>query len=128
MKDFPPHSRSYGRSVSDMHAALLSRLAEMHIPVFCTIDHAENARGAGLEMPETRVVILGNPVVGTPLMQAAPDIALDLPLRILIRETSSGCELLYTPSAALADRYHLDPSRPELLKISAFLENLCGSL
>lgn len=128
MKDSPLHSRSYDRSVSDMHAALLSRLAEMNVPVFCTIDHAGNARGAGLEMPETRVVIFGNPVVGTPLMLAAPDLALDLPLKILIREMSSGCELLYTPPAALADRHHLDPSRPELLKISAFLENLCESL
>lgn len=116
------------RSVNDVHADILNRLEKMNVPVFCTIDHAENARGVNLEMPETRVVILGNPVVGTPLMLAEPDIALDLPLRILIRETSQGCNVLYTPPTVIASRYGVDPSLPEVQKISAFLENLCKDL
>lgn len=128
MKSSLLHSQVCTRSVNDVYAELLERLQKMNVPVFCTIDHAENARGVGLKMPETRVVILGNPVVGTPLMLTEPDIALDLPLRILIRATSKGCEVLYTPPAVVASRYGVDASLPEIQKITAFLENLCKGL
>jgi uncharacterized protein (DUF302 family) len=58
--------------------------------VFAVIDHARNAREAGLQMPETQVLIFGNPAAGTPLMLAAPDIALDLPVRVLVRDDGAG--------------------------------------
>jgi len=75
-------------------AATVRRLqgqAEQHgAAVFAVIDHAANARRAGLEMPETQVLIFGDPAVGTPLMLATPDIALDLPLRVLVRADDAG--------------------------------------
>jgi uncharacterized protein (DUF302 family) len=48
------------------------------------IDHAAAARGAGLTLDPTMVIVFGNPKAGTLLMQAAPTIALDLPLRLLV--------------------------------------------
>jgi uncharacterized protein (DUF302 family) len=54
--------------------------------VFAEIDHAGAARESGLSMPETRVLIYGNPKAGTPVMLDTPITALDLPLRILVRE------------------------------------------
>jgi uncharacterized protein (DUF302 family) len=54
--------------------------------IFVEIDHAKAAREDGLSMPETRVVVYGNPKAGTPVMLAAPLAALDLPLRVLVRE------------------------------------------
>ncbi len=69
--------------------------------IFATIDHAANARAAGLEMPPTTVLIYGNPKGGTPLMLAAPAAALDLPLRVLVREQAGGGVVVsYHPIAA----------------------------
>jgi uncharacterized protein (DUF302 family) len=62
--------------------------------VFAIIDHAAGARDAGLTMPPTTVLIYGNPKGGTPIMLAAPLVALDLPLRILLREAADGQALI----------------------------------
>jgi glyoxylase I family protein len=78
--------------------------------VFAAIDHAAGARSVGLEMPETQVLIVGNPAAGTPPMLAAPDLALELPTRLLVRQASPGASnstiVFYDPDA-LARRYGL---------------------
>jgi uncharacterized protein (DUF302 family) len=56
--------------------------------VFASIDHAAAARGVGLALPPTVVLFYGNPEGGTPVMLVAPRAALDLPLRVLLREGS----------------------------------------
>jgi uncharacterized protein (DUF302 family) len=58
------------------------------LQVFATIDHAQAARSAGLSMPRTIVILYGSPKAGTPVMTAHPNAALDLPLRVLVREHS----------------------------------------
>ena len=58
--------------------------------VFARIDHAAGAREVGMAMPPTVVLIYGNPRGGTPIMLAAPQAALDLPLRVLVREDADG--------------------------------------
>ncbi|MCJ9710090.1 DUF302 domain-containing protein, partial [Bordetella hinzii] len=55
----------------------------------------------GLTMPPTKVLVFGNPKAGTPLMLAAPDVALDLPLRVLVREQDGRVEVLMHPTANL---------------------------
>lgn len=54
-------------------------------------DHASAAKEVGLDLPATVVVIYGNPKGGTPVMQEFPNAALDLPLRVLVREASPEC-------------------------------------
>ncbi|MDA8357830.1 MAG: VOC family protein [Actinomycetota bacterium] len=78
--------------------------------VFATIDHAAGARSIGLDMPETQVLIVGNPAAGTPPMLAAPDLALDLPTRVLVRQASPGAPgstVVFSDPTALARRYGL---------------------
>ncbi|MEP7161563.1 MAG: DUF302 domain-containing protein [Dermatophilaceae bacterium] len=76
--------------------------------MFDVIDHAENAAQAGLELPPTSVVIFGNPAVGTPLMLAAPNLALDLPSRVLVRSDSTGAvDVVYRDPATLAQEHGL---------------------
>lgn len=58
--------------------------------VIARIDHAAAAKDVGLTMPPTVVLIYGNPRGGTPIMLAAPGAALDLPLRVLVREDAAG--------------------------------------
>ena len=66
------------------------------------IDHAAAARGAGLELDPTTVIVFGNPKAGTPLMQAAPTIALDLPLRVLVWQRDGSVRVAYHAPAAVA--------------------------
>jgi len=76
---------------------------ERGLTLFADIDHARNARDAGLTMPNTRVLIFGSAKAGTPLMLAAPDLALELPLRVLVRERSDTVtELVYVDPDRLA--------------------------
>ncbi len=69
----------------------LTRLVESKgLTVFCRIDHAANAVSAGLPLRPTEVIIFGNAKGGTPLMQAAQTIGIDLPLKALAWEDAGG--------------------------------------
>ncbi|EGT0665195.1 DUF302 domain-containing protein [Citrobacter werkmanii] len=69
---------------------LIAAIENNNLVLFGEFDHAKAAKNAGLTMLPTTVIIFGNPKGGTPLMQAYPDMALDLPFRVLIREESDG--------------------------------------
>lgn len=58
--------------------------------IFTRIDHSGEAEKAGLRMNFAQLIIFGSPKFGTPLMQAAPTLALDLPLKALVWETADG--------------------------------------
>ena len=60
------------------------------ITLFALIDHSGEAGKAGMKMPPTKLLIFGNPKGGTPLMLAAPSVAIDLPLKILVWEDGQG--------------------------------------
>jgi len=66
--------------------AIKTAILNSGMTIFAEIDHAEAAREHGMSMLETRVVVYGNPVVGTPVMVDTPLAALDLPLKMLVRE------------------------------------------
>lgn len=87
---------------------LIAAIATHGATLFAVIDHAANAVTIGLELPPTTVLIFGNPAVGTPLMLAAPSLALDLPSRVLVRRQATGTvEMIYLDPAALAERHGL---------------------
>jgi uncharacterized protein (DUF302 family) len=65
-------------------------LAERGVRVFTVIDHSGEAEKVGMKMRPTKVVIFGNPKGGTPLMVAAPSLAIDLPLKVLVAEDEGG--------------------------------------
>src|SRR6185437_3291700 len=76
--------------------------------VFAVIDHAGEAARVGLTMPPTKVLIFGSPKAGTPLMLAAPSLAIDLPLKILVWEETGGAVwMAYNTAEYLADRHEL---------------------
>ena len=81
---------------------LRGKLEEHGFTIFAAIDQCEAARSVSLDMPPTTLLIYGNPRGGTPLMLAAPDFALALPLKVLVREEAGGKVLVvYTPASAL---------------------------
>jgi uncharacterized protein (DUF302 family) len=77
-------------SVDETVQRLESVLAERGIRVFALIDHSGEAEKVGMKMRPTKLVICGNPKGGTPVMVAAPSVAIDLPLKALVAEDGEG--------------------------------------
>src|ERR1035441_334352 len=77
-------------SVPETLARLQSILKEKGVTVFALVDHSGEAAKAGLEMRPTQLLIFGNPKGGTPLMVAAPSVAIDLPLKALAWQDAQG--------------------------------------
>ena len=89
-----------------------SALQEAGMTIFAEIDHRAAAEQAGLQMQPATVLIYGNPKGGTPLMEAAPAIALDLPLRVLVREDATGQTFVsFHPALALTRPVGLDDAK-----------------
>jgi uncharacterized protein (DUF302 family) len=95
------------RSVEETVARLVELVGERGMKVFTVIDHSGAAREVGLELRDTKVVILGGPKGGTPVMNAVPLAALDLPLKVLIWDDDGQTRVAYTAPAALAARYEI---------------------
>ena len=95
------------RSVAATVSRLTGILSAKGMKVFAVIDQSEEARGAGLKLRETTLVIFGNPAAGTPVMDAAPLSALDLPLKVLVWTDGSRTNVTYYTPAALAARHDL---------------------
>ncbi len=77
-------------SVDETLKRLLLVINEKGLQPFGLIDHSGEAEKIGLSMPSTRVLIFGSPKAGTPLMVAAPSLAIDLPLKALIAQDAEG--------------------------------------
>jgi uncharacterized protein (DUF302 family) len=69
---------------------VVKKIESAGLIIFARIDHAAGARDAGMAMPPATVLIYGHPKGGTAIMLAAPQAALDLPLRVLVREDADG--------------------------------------
>jgi uncharacterized protein (DUF302 family) len=95
------------RSVPATVARLESLAEAKGLKLFAVIDHSGEAKQAGLELRDTKVVIFGSPQAGTPVMQAAPLAALDLPLKVLVWSDAGQTQIAYTAPATLAARYEL---------------------
>ena len=88
---------------------LESEVKARGIAVFARIDHAAGAGAAGLSLRPTELLIFGNAIAGTPLMQTAQTIGIDLPLKALAWEDASGrVWLSYNDPGWLAQRHGLD--------------------
>lgn len=106
-------------SVKDSIDALAKALDAKGITVVARVDHAAGAKAAGLEMRPAEVLMFGNPKLGTPLMQANPEIAIDLPMKVLAWQAADGKVYIgYTAPDKLKSRYGIK-DRDELFKTMA---------
>jgi uncharacterized protein (DUF302 family) len=78
------------RSVDETVDRLKAILAERGLQVFALVDHSGEAEKVGMKMPPTKLLIFGSPKGGTPVMLAAPSVAIDLPLKALVAEDEDG--------------------------------------
>ena len=104
---------------------ITSALKTKGIEPAARIDHAAAAKAVGMELPPTEVLLFGNPKLGTRLMQARPEIALDLPLKFLAwQDTAGKVWLSYTAPATLKGRYGVEGQDEVLANMTAILQGL----
>ena len=93
-------------SVEQTVERLTTLLHARGVTLFALVDHSGEAARIGMTMPPTKLLIFGNPKAGTPLMLAAPSVAIDLPLKILVWEDVQGrIWLSYNSPAYLKARH-----------------------
>jgi len=93
-------------SVEETLRRLEAAFAAKGLQVFAIVDHSGEAEKVGLKMRPTTVVIFGSPKAGTPLMVAAPSLAIDLPLKALVAEDAEGkVSVTYNSPEYLKERH-----------------------
>lgn len=113
-----PSNHSVEQTVEKLKNILQSK----GVTLFALVDHSGEAAKIGMKMRPTKLLIFGSPKAGTPLMQAAPSSAIDLPLKILIWEDEEGkVWVSYNSPEYLKERHGLPQ---ELLQNIAVVETL----
>lgn len=113
-------------SVDETVERLKQMLHEKGVTLFALVDHSGEAEKAGMKMLPTKLLIFGNPTAGTPIMLAAPSIAIDLPLKILVWEDRQGkVWTSYNSTAYLLQRHDVPL---EFVRSLAVVETLASKV
>ena len=116
-----PSNHSVDQTVEKLRAILEAK----GVSLFALVDHSGEAEKVGMKIRPTELLIFGSPSAGTPLMLAAPSLALDLPLKVLIREDENGrVWVSYNSPDYLKERHGLPQ---ELLHNIAVVETLAAT-
>ena len=105
-------------------AALQKTLNSKGITIFATIEHHKAAEAVGENMQPATVLIVGNPKVGTALMQENPRLAIELPLKILIYKEEKIVRIRYEKISAIAEKYHIKQNFATAEKIDTAMRQL----
>ena len=108
-------------------AALQKTLNSKGINIFATIEHHKAAEAVGESMQPATVLIVGNPKVGTALMQENPRLAIELPLKILIYKEEKIVRIRYEKISAIAEKYHIKQNFATAEKIDTAMLQLIKS-
>ena len=101
--------------MADTLARLFAVVAARGMEVFAVIDHSGKARDFGLDLRATQLVIFGSPALATPVIEAAPFAALDLPFRVVVWQDGNQTLMSYAAPAAVARRYRLHENLADTL-------------
>jgi len=117
------------QSVAQTIDGLRRQMANRGFTVFNVIDHSGVAERAGVQMPESKLVMFGKPNVGATVMVAAPLAALDIPLKVLVWEDGSGAvSVSYNSPGFMAERHHLEGAfRAPFDAVESIVEALLGA-
>ena len=108
----------------DTVAAIQKTLNSKGITIFATIEHHKAAEAVGESMSPATVLIVGNPKVGTALMQENLLLAIELPLKILVYQEGKTVNIRYEKIAAIAEKYHIKQNFGTAEKIDAAMLQL----
>lgn len=117
-------TKQSAHSVQETMDKFESIVKEKGMTVFARVDHAANARSVGMEMPDSQLLIFGNPKGGTALMQQDMRVGVELPLKVLVYSDAEGKTLVvYENPLALGESYKLG-NTAVLEKVSGGLDKL----
>jgi uncharacterized protein (DUF302 family) len=88
-------------------ARLRTEIERRQLTLYAAIDQQLEAEGVGLRLRPTTLLIFGNPAAGAGLMQASPEAAIDLPLKILVWQDSEQVRVAVNDAAYLQRRHGL---------------------
>ena len=111
-------------NINETLGRLLKVLVDHDMTIFSIIDHSGGAAQVGLTMPETKLIIFGNPRAGTDLMLADPDFSIDLPLKIVLRKNKDNTEVLYQTVTELAMHYNTNKLNDSIRNMDKTIENM----
>jgi len=114
-------SQPSNHSVDQTVETLTNLLKSKNVTLFALVDHSGEAEKVGMKMSSTKLLIFGSPKAGTPLMLAAPSVAIDLPLKILVWEDAQHKVWVSYNSAEYLKQRHGLPQ--ELLQNIAVVES-----
>lgn len=118
-------SKTSAHSVSDTMDRLEAAVTAAGATVFARVDHAAGAAKVDMELRPTTLLVFGNPMLGTPALQAAQTAGLDLPLRVLAFEDAQGVvHITYHDPASLAEDHGLSADAEYLKKMTGALDKL----
>lgn len=96
--------------------------------LFASIDQAAAAESVGMTLRPTTLIVFGNPKGGTPLMDACPLLALDLPLKLLVWQDDGGVSVAYLPMSKIAARYGVSGMEARIAAIDKAIESLIQTI
>ena len=98
-----------------------------NLRILATVDHGANAAAVDQELPPTRLILFGNPALGTPLMQSARTTAIDLPQKLLVWADQDGRVFVtYNDPLYLRERHGIEGRDEILTTMSDALSNLAN--
>ena len=117
------------RGVEEVLTRLKQMMAARNLRVFADLDFSADAAAAGETLRPTRMLIAGNPKAGTPLIEAVPAIAIDLPLKVLVwSDGEQGTKVAYNDPQYLSRRHGLPPDLvPNIAGFGALVEKAAGA-
>lgn len=115
-------------SVGETMDRLESVLESKGMPFTLRLDHGKSARGAGIDMRDTEILIFGNPKLGSHLMTASQTAGIDLPMKALAWEDAEGRVWLgYNDPAHIASRHGIQDREEVLKKMAGALDKLTNA-
>jgi len=106
---------------------LKTSIENLDVNLMQEIDHSENAEKVDKQLEPVHVLLFGNPEVGTQLMQSNPEVAIELPLKILVYEKEGKTFIAYQDPVELEGKYNLHNQRNVLHNMRAMMEKIVGS-
>jgi len=96
-----------------------------NLRVIAELDHSANAASIGQELDSTRIIVFGNPNLGTPLMKNSQTTALDLPQKMLVWRNRNGVVFVsYNDPAYLVKRHRITENDTVIGTITMALDNI----
>lgn len=112
-------------SVEDVYTRLRNAVdGNENLTIVAELNHSENAASVNLELADSRLIVFGNPAVGTPFMQADQTAGIDLPVKVLVFDNGTNTSIIWNDPAYLADRHDIPSDLEQIAMMRMALDNL----